>query len=173
MNRALVVGTSSLLVAACSQCNNSIGPNDAATADVANVDVGVGEASAEAGDSGVSSDWPGWQRETAFDPACSTDTPIDPAKAMPTLSWMPCSTGRANCDEFDLTQMPHPAWGGGSSARVWARLSNCSCSNASRTNRTPTKPTFLISAASLRAQRGALEVAPLGPSRQTTVWFFT
>ena len=60
---------------------------------------------ASAGDSGLVSDWPGWRRLTEVDPCCVADIPLDVAALVPTLEWISCADGSANCLEMKVAPL--------------------------------------------------------------------
>ncbi len=49
------------------------------------------------------SDWPGWKRVGLSNGQCPLDVALDPPSAVPAIKWIPCSDGRANCEEIDGT----------------------------------------------------------------------
>ena len=102
--------------AACYQCGASgVGPADSGLADARDVatpqDAGQDADAGSWWDGAAMSDWPGWRRLTGLDPSCPTDIPLDPWSAMPALVWIPCTSGRTQCNELDLSKIPHPALG--------------------------------------------------------------
>jgi len=50
---------------------------------------------------GTYSDWPGWQRVTAFDPCCAADVAVDVDAAVPQLVWQACTNDAGpSCQEL-------------------------------------------------------------------------
>ena len=113
-NRALAacLGAASVfaVVAGCAHCGgDDTAATDASVSDAGRRDVRRDQEAdaalpeAEPFDA-PTSDWPGWKRIpdlAGFD--CALDVAVDPSTVVPTIKWIPCTDGRANCEEIEGT----------------------------------------------------------------------
>lgn len=87
---------------ACSRCDGNVGDGAVdASADAQQDSRAVADREM-ADTSSLTSDWPGWSRVKdlrGFD--CPLDVATDPSKVVPSIKWIPCTDGRANCEEID------------------------------------------------------------------------
>lgn len=104
----LATGAAAVLTVTCSRCDPGSVPStpnirtDAGGRDQRSPDVSLPGEDANGTDASAS-DWPGWNRVDLHGLGCPIDVASDAKAAVPVINWIPCTDGRANCEEIDGT----------------------------------------------------------------------